>query len=69
MTGTGASAIANIDLYSKWVYQDINYLDKYVTLKGFNYNIPYEIEILASQDPQFRGLLKYTNTSHFLYYK
>ena len=64
-TGTGAQAIANIDLYSKWVYEDINYLDKFVILKGFNYDIPYEIEILASEDDQFRGLMKYSNLTHF----
>lgn len=64
-TGSGARAVANIDLYSKWVYTDINYLDKFVTLNGFNYDIPYEIEILASEDSQFRGLTKYSNLSHF----
>jgi hypothetical protein len=64
-TGSGAQAVANVDLYSKWVYVDINYLDKFVILKGFNYDIPYEIEILASQDDQFRGLTKYSNLSYF----
>ena len=64
-TGHDATAIGNVDLYSKWIYEDVNYLDKFIILEGFNYDIPYEIEILASEDEQFRGLIKYSNLTHF----
>jgi len=67
--GTGAQAIANVDIYSQWVYQDINMQDSSVLLTGFKYNIPYEIEILASEDLYFKGMNRYTNNTHFQYYK
>lgn len=67
--GTGAQAIANIDIYSQWVYKDVNIQDNMTTLTGFKYNIPYEIEILASNDLYFKGINKYTNNTHFQYYK
>lgn len=67
--GTGAQAIANADIYSQWVYEDVNIQDNMVTLSGFKYNIPYEIEILASEDLYFKGINNYTNNTHFQYYK
>lgn len=68
--GTGAIAIANVDIFSNWVYENPSNLNEFSrTLYGFKYNIPYEIEILASADPNFRGLMKYSNTLYFQYYK
>jgi hypothetical protein len=67
--GTGAQAIANTDIYSQWVYEDVNIQDSMAVLTGFKYNIPYEIEILASEDLYFKGINKYTNNTHFQYYK
>jgi len=67
--GSGAQAIANVDIYSQWVYEDVNIQENMATLTGFKYNIPYEIEILASDDLYFKGLNKYTNNTHFQYYK
>lgn len=67
--GTGAQAIANCDIFSSWVYQDANVQDGSITIPGFKYNIPYEIEILASEDENFRGLNAYTNNTSFQYYK
>lgn len=67
-SGTGASAIANVDIFSRWVYEDSAGYDVFTkTIHGFKYNIPYEIEILASQDEFFRGLIKYTNNLSFQY--
>jgi hypothetical protein len=68
-SGAGAQAVANVDIFSQWVYVDIDVNTNSVTIPGFKYNIPYEIEILASEDPNFRGLNKYTNNSQFQYYK
>jgi hypothetical protein len=68
--GTGASAIANVDLYSAWVYEDPSNYDVFSkTINGFKYNVPYEIEILASEDENFRGLMRYGNLLSFQYYK
>jgi hypothetical protein len=68
--GIGASAVANVDIYSSWVYEEASSANQFSkTLSGFKYNIPYEIEILASQDEHFRGLIRYTNTTYFQYYK
>lgn len=67
--GTGAQAIANVDIYSQWVYEDVSAQDNMVTLTGFKYNIPYEIEILASEDLYFKGINNYANNTHFQYYK
>jgi hypothetical protein len=68
-SGSGASAIANIDLYSQWVYESPETSNKSKTISGLKYNIPYEIEILVSQDELFRGVLKYSDPLFFQYYK
>jgi hypothetical protein len=68
--GTGAVAVANVDIYSQWVYEDPSGPSEFAkTITGLKYNVPYEIEILASQDEHFRGLIRYTNTTYFQYYK
>jgi len=67
--GDGAQATANVDIYSQWVYVDVNIQDNFAILTGFKYNIPYEMEILASDDLYFKSLNKYTNNTHFQYYK
>jgi hypothetical protein len=61
--GRGGNAGAN------WVYQDANVQDNSIIIPGFKYNIPYEIEILASEDASFRGINTYTNNTSFQYYK
>jgi hypothetical protein len=67
--GTGASAKANIDLYSEWVYEDSIYTEKKKTITGFKTNIPYEIQIIVSTDEYFRGLVHYTDSYTFQYEK
>jgi hypothetical protein len=67
--GTGASAIANVDIYSEWVYESPMYEEKEITLTGFKYNIPYEIQILASIDQKFIGENKYSTSIPFQYLK
>lgn len=68
--GSGASAIANVDIYSKWVYESPSSFNEFSrVLSGFKYNVPYEIEILASQDQYFRNLVKYVQNTNFQYYK
>jgi hypothetical protein len=67
--GSGAAAVANIDIFSQWVYEDPLYTEKTRTIKGLKYNVPYQIEILAAEDSRFRGITKYTNSLHFQYYK
>lgn len=57
--GTGASAIANSDIFSSWVYENPVYLEKSKVINNLKYNIPYEIEILASTDENFRGINNY----------
>jgi hypothetical protein len=69
-TWTEATAIANVDIYSEWVYEEpsgYNVFSK--TIDGFKLNVPYEIEILASQDEYFRGFSRYSNNTSFQYYK
>ena len=66
--GTGASAVANVDIYSEWVYEPPLYSEKEITLSGFNRNILYEIQILVSTDKGFRGDLKYSESIPFQYY-
>jgi hypothetical protein len=68
-SGAGAVAVANIDTFSDWVYEDPTYSEYSRTISGFKYNIPYEIEILASRDENFRGLMKYSSTTSFQYIK
>lgn len=68
-SGSGAIAVANIDMYSSWVYEDPETTASSKTIYGLKYNIPYEIEILVSEDPNFRGVMKYGNTLNFQYYK
>jgi hypothetical protein len=68
-SGSGASAIANTDLYSQWVYESPETSIKTKTISGLKYNIPYEIEILVSPDELFRGVLKYSDPLFFQYYK
>lgn len=68
-SGSGASAIANIDIYSQWVYESPETSNNTKTISGLKYNIPYEIEILVSQDELFRGVLKYSDPLFFQYYK
>ena len=67
--GTGASAKANIDLYSEWVYEDSIYTEKKKTITGLKTNIPYEIQIIVSTDEHFRGLVHYTDSYTFQYEK
>ena len=67
--GSGAIAQANIDMYSQWFYSDPFSTEKTAIIEDLKYNIPYEIEILASQDELFRGYCKYTNLTNFQYYK
>jgi hypothetical protein len=69
LSGSGASAVANIDLYSQWVYESPETSSKSKTISGLKYNIPYEIEILVSQDELFRGVMKYSEPLFFQYYK
>lgn len=66
-TGSGATAAANIDIYSKWVYEDALYTEKTITIDNFHKNIPYEIQILASADDKFRGTAKYSKSFTFQY--
>jgi hypothetical protein len=67
--GTGAFAIANVDLYSQWVYESPLYTEKTFTLSGLKYNVPYEVEILVSPDKNFRGILNYSSPVSFFYLK
>lgn len=67
--GTGAQAVANIDYLSEWVYEDPETENLESVITGLKYNIPYEIEIIASSDPSFRGLVRYTNNTFFQFYK
>lgn len=67
--GTGASAKANIDLYSDWVYEENMFAEKKKTISGFKVNVPYEIQIIASTDEYFRGLLHYSDSYYFQYSK
>jgi hypothetical protein len=67
--GTGAVAIANVDLYSQWVYESPLYTEKTFTLSGLKYNVPYEVEILVSPDRNFRGILNYSSPVSFFYLK
>ena len=67
--GTGASAYANVDLYSNWQYEDSLYLVKTKTISGLKTNIPYEIQILVSEDDEFRGKIHYSDSYYFQYYK
>jgi len=67
--GSGASAIANVDLYSEWVYEENLFTEKKKTIDGFKVNVPYEIQILASTDEHFRGLLSYSDSYNFQYNK
>ena len=68
--GTGACAEANIDMYSKWIYENPLSYDVFnKTISGFKYNIKYEIEILASSEDSLGGLYRYTNTINFQFYK
>jgi len=67
--GTGASAYANIDLYSEWQYENPLYLEKTKLISGLKINIPYEIQVLVSEDERFRGSIKYSDSFYFQYYK
>jgi hypothetical protein len=67
--GTGAVAIANVDLYSQWVYESPLYTEKTFTISGLKYNVPYEVEILVSPDRNFRGILNYSSPVSFFYLK
>ena len=67
--GTGASAYANVDLYSNWQYEDPLYLVKTKTISGLKTNVPYEIQILVSEDDEFRGKIHYSDSYYFQYYK
>jgi len=68
-SGSGAIAVANVDLYSQWVYEDPLYTEKKFTIEGLKYNVPYEVEILVSPDEKFRGILSYSSPLSFLYLK
>jgi len=67
--GTGASAYANVDLYSEWHYENPLYLEKTKLISGLKTNVPYEIQILVSEDERFRGSIKYSDSFYFQYFK
>lgn len=67
--GTGAVAVANVDLYSQWVYESPLYSEKTFTISGLKYNVPYEVEILVSPDKNFRGILNYSSPVSFFFLK
>jgi hypothetical protein len=68
-SGAGAVLSANIDLFSDWFYEDILYKEKTKTITGLKTNLPYEIQIIASEDELFRGLVKYSDSYTFQYVK
>jgi len=67
--GTGAFAYANVDLYSEWQYENPLYFDKSKVISGLEVNVPYEVQILLSEDERFRGDMKYSDSLYFQYYK
>ena len=68
-TGSSATAVANVDLYSSWVYEDPLYTDRTKTITGLKPNILYEIQLLVSDDEYFRGLISYSDSITFQYSK
>jgi hypothetical protein len=68
-SGSGAVLSANVDLFSDWFYEDILYKEKAKTISGFKTNLPYEIQIITSEDEYFRGLVKYSDSYTFQYVK
>ena len=60
LNGSGASAIANIDLFSEWTYENPSYFEKERYINYLKHNVLYEMQILVSEDKFFRGIIKQT---------
>ena len=65
--GTGAAAVANVDMYSQWNYENSLTFDKNITVYNFHKNVPYEAQILVSPDENFRGKMLYSDSIYFEY--
>lgn len=67
--GTGASAFANIDIYSTWVYESPIFEDVTTqTIYNLDKSVPYELQILVSEDVNFKGLINYSDSYPFSFY-
>lgn len=67
-SGTGASARANVDLFSEWIYSE-TLTQKTYTFNKLERGVPYIAEILLSTDSNFREYVSYEGSLEFQYIK
>ena len=67
--GSGAFAKGNLDVFSEWTYEEPLYIDKQKLITNLKYNVEYEVQILVSDDENFRGISKYSSSQYFSYVK
>lgn len=66
--GTGAILKANLDIKSEWVYEDPVYHENFKIIHGIKRGLPYEIQILCSDDENFKGNNFYSRSLNFSYF-
>lgn len=64
-SGSGAIAVANVDTFSEWVYEEPVYDLRTKIITGLKSNVLYEVQILVSEDALFRNNLKYSDSITF----
>lgn len=65
--GAGAILRPNIDMSSEWTYENPVFLEKEKIIHGLKFGLPYEIQILTSDDENFIGFNSYSNSIEFIY--
>lgn len=66
--GTGAILKPNLDIMSEWIYEEPIYHENFTIIHGLKRGIPYEIQILCSNDENFKGNNFYSQSLNFSYF-